>query len=308
MCGAIEVMANAFSELSNGTVEMPVRMVSHFDGTTFFCKPAASPIENTIGVKILTQVSANRERALPVIQGVMLLTDYRDGRFLALIDGTSLTALRTGAAAGLATQLLANEEAQTAAIFGAGAQGRTQLAAICAVRHLKKVYIFDICAQAVEAFMVEMQAECAAELVPAKGLNVLKEADVICTATNAMKPLFGWSYLKKGVHINAIGSFKPDMQEISEEVVAKARLYVDHKASALSEAGDLIKPLQLGLIDESHIIGEIGALVNGKIAGRRSKDEITLFKSVGVAAQDLAVASTVYWKAVSDGLGREIEI
>ena len=132
---AIDAMSYAFSQLSSGALTMPVRMVSDFDNTILFCKPAASKSDHTIGVKILTQVASNRELAMPVIQGLILLADYHDGRFLALMDGTSITALRTGAASGLATRLLSREDAKVAAIFGAGAQGRTQLSAICAVRN-----------------------------------------------------------------------------------------------------------------------------------------------------------------------------
>ena len=292
----IDAMSDAFAQLSDGTLQMPVRTVSDFDDLTLLYKPAASPKDQTIGVKLLTQTGANRDRSLPIIQGIMILIDSVDGRFLALMDGAHITALRTGAASGLATKWLSNEDAKVAAIFGAGVQGRTQLSAICAVRNIEKAYIFDLSKEAVDTFIAEMQPQCSAKLILGTSNQALKEADIICTATDATKPLFELRDLKQGVHINAIGSFKPSMNEITEEVIAHALVYVDHKESVLKESGDLINPLQSGAISQSHIVGEIGSLINGQISGRTRKDQITLFKSVGVAAQDLAVAHAIYQK------------
>ena len=305
---AIDVMAKAFAQLSNGSLSMPVRMVSHFDDTMLFYKPAASKNEDIIGVKLLTQVSSNRERSLPVIQGIIVLTDYHNGRFLALMDGTHITSLRTGATSGLATKWLSREQAKVAAIFGAGAQGRTQLSAICKVRAIEKAYIFDINAEAISAYIYEMQPVCNAKLIPGSTLDVLKEVDIICTATDSSKPLFNMSHLKKGVHINAIGSFRPCMTEIEEDVMVQAKVYVDHKESALAESGDLINPVLSGVIAESHIVGEIGALINGQIQGRTDEEEVTVFKSVGVAVQDLAAAYAVYQSAIINNLGQMIHL
>jgi len=305
---AIIVMAKAFAQLSHGLLSMPVRMVSHFDQTMLFYKPAASKNEHIIGVKLLTQVGSNRGQSLPVIQGLILLTDYHNGRFLALMDGTYITSLRTGAASGLATKWLSREDAKVAAIFGAGVQGRTQLMAICKVRCIEKAYIFDILAEATGAFIDQMQPVCNAKLISGSSLEVLKEVDIICTATDASKPLFDMSHLKKGVHINAIGSFRPCMTEIHEEVIAQAQVYVDHKESALAESGDLINPVQSGVVSESHIVGEIGALINGEIPGRTDEGGVTVFKSVGVAVQDLATAYAVYQNAITHNLGQMIHL
>jgi ornithine cyclodeaminase/alanine dehydrogenase-like protein (mu-crystallin family) len=305
---SIDVMSDAFSQLSNGTLQMPVRMVSDFDDLSLLYKPAASKREGIIAVKLLTQTGSNRNRSLPIIQGIIVLADYVDGRFLALMDGASITALRTGAASGLATKWLSNKEAKVAAIFGAGVQGRTQLSAICAVRNIQKAYVFDPNKEAADAFIDEMQPQCSAKLVLGSSNQVLKEVDVICTATDSAKPLFELTDLKQGVHINAIGSFKPTMNEISPEVIAQALVYVDHAESALKESGDLINPLQSGAISQSHIVGEIGALINGQIPGRAHKDQNTLFKSVGVAVQDLAAAHAVYQKSTTNHLGQIIHL
>lgn len=303
---AIDVMSDVFSQLSNGELEMPIRSVTDFGDNTVFYKPAASKNDGAIGIKLLTQVNSNRERHLPVIQGLMLLVDYVDGRFLSLMDGTYVTALRTAAASGLATKLLANPDAKVAAIFGAGAQGRTQLLAVCEARNIEKVFIFDLNPDAVSAFIAEMSGLVSAKLLRGESNDCLKEVDVICTVTTSPRPLFKLSELKGGVHINAIGSFKPTMNEIEGAIVAASELYLDHKESVVAESGDIINPLRDGLITESHIKGEIGDLVNGKIGGRSDSSRITLFKSVGVAAQDLATANWVYRKSVEKDLGQTV--
>jgi len=304
---AIDVMSSAFSSLSSGMYQMPVRMVTNFGKTTLFSKPAASHGDGVVGVKLLTQTPLNRERkpnskpeqSLPVIQGVIILTDYFDGRFLTMMDGTYITALRTGAASGLATKLLSNHDVKVAAIFGAGAQGRTQLSAICTVRGLEKVYIFDFCQDTVVAYIKEMQPQCCAKLIRGDSLEVLKEVELICTATDSTTPLFSLKDVKEGVHINAIGSYKPSMVEIASDVVAHAALYVDHQESAWAESG---------VIQKSHVVGELGALINGEIRGRTDASQITLFKSVGVAVQDLAAANAVYRSAVAQNIGVMVEI
>lgn len=303
---AIDVMSDVFSQLSNGELEMPIRSVTDFGENTVFYKPAASKNDGAIGIKLLTQVNSNRERNLPVIQGLMLLVDYVDGRFLSLMDGTYVTALRTAAASGLATKLLANPDAKVAAIFGAGAQGRTQLLAVCEARNIEKVFIFDLNSDVVSAFIAEMSGQVSAKLLKGESNDCLKEVDVICTVTTSPRPLFKLSELKGGVHINAIGSFKPTMNEIEGAIVAASELYLDHKESVVAESGDIINPLRDGLITESHIKGEIGDLVNGKIGGRSDSSRITLFKSVGVAAQDLATANWVYRKSVEKDLGQTV--
>lgn len=305
---AIEAMSDVFSKLSKGELEMPIRSVTDFGENTVFYKPAASKSDGAIGIKLLTQVNSNRERHLPVIQGLMMLVDYTDGRFLSIMDGTYVTALRTAAASGLATKLLANTDARVAAIFGAGAQGRTQLLAICEARKIEKVYIFDLNADAVAAYIDEMKGIVGAELVRGTSNACLKEVDVICTVTTSPRPLFQLSELKEGVHINAIGSFKPSMNEIGGAIVAASELYLDHRESVVAESGDIINPLRDGLITESHIKGEIGDLVNGKIEGRKNTAQITLFKSVGVAVQDLATANLVYRKSMEKGLGQTVNV
>jgi ornithine cyclodeaminase/alanine dehydrogenase-like protein (mu-crystallin family) len=280
-------------------------MVSEIENLTLLYKPAASVKEKMVGIKILSQVEQNRNFKIPVIQGLVFLINLTDGRFISLMDGTHLTALRTGAASGLATRLLAREDAKVAAIFGAGAQGRTQLLAIDAVRNLERVYVYDINEAAIRLFADDMGSKVKADILTGRMADI-KEADVICTATGSTKPLFSLNDLKKGVHINAIGSYKPNMQEIDPLIVASSRLYLDHIDSVVKESGDIIRPLESGIISKEHILGEIGDVFVNRVKGRLSDNDITLFKSVGLAVQDLAMANAVYQYAEEKEIGQII--
>jgi len=305
---AIQAMRVIFGELAAGHSTMPLRCINTFGEMMMFYKPSHSPRKNYAAVKLLTQVESNPARKLPMIQGFVFLMDSTNGNFLAMMDGKFITALRTGATTGLATDLLARPDSTIAAIFGAGVQGVTQLEAVCAVRPIKKAYVFDINAQAAERYASQQTEKLGIHVYPAESLDVLREADVICTATGARAPLFQPSHLKPNVHINAIGSFQPTMQELPAEWVAASKIYVDHVDSCLAETGDLLIPISKGLMTRQHILGEIGAVVNGTLAGRASPNEKTLFKSVGVAVQDLAAAALVYEKALSQNSGMEIPV
>ena len=180
-----------------------------------------------------------------------------------------------------------------AAVFGAGVQGRTQLEAVAAVRPLRKAFIFDVRAQAAAAYAAEMSAKLGLDVVPAPSPEILREADIVCTATTSAGPVFADRDLKPGAHINAVGSYKPHVREIPGETIERAVLFVDERRSCLEEAGDLIIPIRQGLIGEDGIRAEIGEVLAGLKPGRTSEDEITLFKSVGNAVLDLAVAALV---------------
>jgi len=305
---AIQAMRSIFGELSSGKSIMPVRSVSTFGEMMLLYKPSYSPTKNVAAVKLLTQVESNPTRGLPMIQGLVFLMDSTNGNLLAMMDGKFITALRTGAASGLATDVLARPDSTVAAIFGAGVQGATQLEAVCAVRPIKKAYIFDLNAQAAEAYAQQQSEKLGIHVYVAESLDVLREADVICTATGARSPLFQPGQLKPNVHINAIGSFRPHMQELPPEWVASSKIYVDHVDSCLAETGDLLIPISKGLMTRQHILGEIGEVVNGTLDGRTSPSDKTLFKSVGVAVQDLAAAALVYEKALAQNSGIEITL
>jgi len=296
MEAAIELMSEAFIRLSRKECYVPLRSVVENPGKkiTMFFKPAFNEASGRFAVKFLTQNENNHSRGIPTITGIIMLMDEVSGRIVAVIDGTHITALRTGAAGGLATRLFSREKSKSFALFGCGAQGRTQLEAVLAVRDIKTVYLFDPNQEAAEKLISAMHSETNANIIYATDLELLKEVDIISTATGSYKPLFQMEHLKPGVHINAIGAYKPTMQELDSEIVKESSLFVDDKEACIAEAGDIIIPMQMGLINEYHVIAEIGDVVIGNHQGRSSEDEITVFKSVGIAIQDLLVANAVY--------------
>ncbi|NOR24822.1 MAG: hypothetical protein GQ542_10610 [Desulforhopalus sp.] len=307
----VEAMELAFVELSTGSPEMPIRAhisIAEPEGTALFMPSYMKPSE-MIGIKTVTLFEDNRNNDLPYIQGMVSLFDGNNGTPRAVLDGMTITSLRTGAASGLATRLLARKDSKICAIFGGGVQGRTQLEAVCAVRDIKKAFIYDALPTAAENFAREMSETLGIEIVVAKSSKeAVKDADIICCASIAETPVFDDQNLPAGVHINAVGSYKPHVQEVPGEMVLRSRLYVDHRESALEETGDLIIPIKKGLITEEHIVAEIGEVAAGKAPGRSSDSEITFFKTVGVAVQDLAAATITLRRAEELDIGTMVEL
>ncbi len=311
MAEAIEAMKTAYAQLSTARATVPLRTpieVPAHHGLVLFM-PAYLAGDDQMAIKIVSVFSDNPARGLPLIHALVVVVDPTTGRPAAVMDGTVLTALRTGAASGAATDLLARPDSHVAAVFGAGVQGRTQLEAVCAVRPIEQAWIYDPKPPAARAYAEEMGARLGIPVRPAATpAEAVREADVICTATTSATPVFDDADLKPGVHINAIGAYTPQMQEIPAETVVRARVVVDHRPAALAEAGDLIIPLQRGLITEDHLEAEIGEIVAGLKPGRTTPEEITLFKSVGVAVQDVAAAAQVLAAAERRGLGSVVAL
>ncbi|MHC4519352.1 MAG: ornithine cyclodeaminase family protein [Planctomycetota bacterium] len=311
MAGAVETMKEAFEELSAGRVIMPAR--AHVDvpaqaGTTLFMPSYASRF-GKIGVKVVSVFGGNREKGLPVIQGIVCLLDGETGTPLAILDGTYLTALRTGAASGAATDLLARADATTAAILGAGVQGRTQLEAVCAVRSIRKVWVYDVAQKSAEVFAEAMSTALSVEVIVASSArDAVKDADIVCAATVSSTPVFADADIAAGTHVNAVGSYKPEVQEIPAETVLRALVVVDHRESALAETGDLIIPIQQGRMGATDIHAELGEIVAGKAVGRTADSQVTLFKSVGVAIEDLAAGARVLEQAQAHDLGQIVRL
>jgi ornithine cyclodeaminase/alanine dehydrogenase-like protein (mu-crystallin family) len=310
MPGAITAMIGAFSQLSakKATVPLRVKIPIPSENADSLFMPAYLPENGQLGLKTVSTNRNNPENGLPMIHALVQLFDAKTGIPQAVMDGEVLTAFRTGAASGIATRILSNPSSKTAAVIGAGVQGRTQLEAVCCVRDIEKAYVYDLSEAQVEKYAAEMSEKLDISVIPMKEMAQIGEADVICTATSSQRPLFDHAMLKEGVHINAIGAYRPNMCEIPAETVSKSKVFVDQKEACLTEAGDLIQPMEAGLIDESHISVEIGEVILGTKTGRLKKDEITFFKSVGVAVQDLAVAGIVLEQAKKLGLGSIVPI
>ena len=294
MADAIEATQAAFLQLSDGRVTMPARVsmeIPEANGVVLIM-PCYAAGTHRVSLKLLTQFADNACLGLPLIQAVVLLADAVNGRLLAFMDGSAITALRTGAASGVATRLLAPPRADTVAIFGAGVQARTQLEAVCTVRQIKQVRVFDCRRAAAEIFAEDMSARLGIPvLVASSAAEALAGAQVVCTATTATTPVFEDQDLAAGVHINAVGAWRPQTAEIPPETVCRARVFVDHRVAALEEAGDLLMPLREGRITAEHVRAELGEVIANRAAGRRTTNEVTLFKSVGLAVQDLFAAA-----------------
>lgn len=310
MAEAIDCMSFAFASLSAGDCYVPKRYIinTRDEKLTLLLKPAFINNHDRSSIKILTQKNSDSIPGIPTLLGIVLLIDNVTGEILSIMDGEFITALRTGAASGLATKYLSREDSSKAAIFGCGRQGRTQLEAIKTVRKLEKIWIFDKSLEQAESFIEEMDDKTKKNMEVARDLSVLKDVDIICTATNSESPLFYKKHLKKGTHINAIGSFKPEMQELDPEIINSSRVYFDDKEACLNESGDFTKPSMDSRNFNENIMGEIGEYVLNRIEGRISSKDITIFKSVGTAIQDLVVANRIYNKSMAEKFGAEIRL
>jgi len=311
MVEAVQVMKEVFAAVSRGQAVMPLRQhleIPQHQGVVLFM-PSYLPQQDCVGMKTITLFDRNPAAGLPRIQALVLLLDASNGRPLAVLEGTYLTALRTGAACGAASDLLARPNASQVALLGAGVQARTQLEAIRAVRAIGEAVIYDVSASRAAAFATDLQADPGLTVrVAASAADAVGRADIICTATTSATPVFADRDLPPGVHINAIGSYQPQVQEIPVETVIRARVVVDQRQSALAETGDLMIPIQQGLFSADRIHAEIGEIVAGFKSGRQSVEEVTLFKSVGLAVQDAAAAVKVLRKTEELGLGTLVEL
>lgn len=310
----IAAMKRAFASLSDGRAQVPLRTrveVPAHDGESLFM-PAFVDDEKgvALALKVVSVFPRNAEQELPILHAAVLVLEASTGRPTALLEGGTLTAIRTGAASGAATDLLARPDSTVAAIFGAGVQARTQLEAVCTVRPIQTVWIHDLVPERVDAFIAEMAGhgpipnDLRAATSPQQAVT---DADVICTATTSPTPVFADADLKPGVHINGIGSYTPAMREVPAETVARALVVISSRKAALSEAGDLIQPIQAGIIPEEHIHTEIGEIVLGRKHGRINSEQVTFFKSVGVAVQDAAAAQLAMQNAQAQGLGQQVD-
>ena len=307
---AIEAMRQAFAALVSGKALVPQRIhmdIERHKGVSLLMGAYVDDDANeALAVKVVSLFPNNPTRNLAMLQAAVLVFEPHTGRPLALMEGASLTAIRTAAACGLATELLSRPSSKTLAILGAGVQARTQLHAMCCVRPIEKVYIYDPVPGRAELMIAEQAAheDITADLKPAAdSAEAVAKADIVCCATTAKEPVFEDADLKKGVHINAIGSYQRHVRELPTETIVRSAVFVDSKEAALAETGDLIQPIEAGLIDESHVLAELGELVLGRKKGRTSAKQTTVFKSVGVAVQEAAAARAAVMNARHENFG-----
>jgi len=307
----IGVMADALAALANGQVHQPLRTVVRPPGAAGFMAmmPAYRFGEHAaFGMKAVSVFSGNTARGLDAHQGAVMLLSAETGELLALMNASAVTAIRTAAVSAVATQALARQDATDLAIVGAGVQARWHLAAMAAVRPIRRVRVASRDFERARAFAAEMGFHVLAPIDAVDSAELAVEgADIIVTATTANEPVLKREWIIPGAHINAVGASVPTAREIDAATMAAASLFVDRRESTLGEAGDYLLAVREGAIGAEHIKADIGEVLIGAKPGRTSDDEITLFKSVGLAVEDLAAADHVYRKAKQFGVGTWVE-
>jgi ornithine cyclodeaminase len=308
---AIPTMRRALTMLAEGDVVMPLRSYLGLpeSDAVMGLMPSYMGGLDAVGVKVIAAFPANFGTEFDTHQGVVLFFDTERGLLRAIVDATAITAIRTAAVSGLVTDLLAKPEAGDLAIIGAGTQATTHLQAMRAVRPLRRVRVYSLPAESATAFA---ERESRRTGLPVEAVATAEEAvtgaDLICTTTTASEPVVLGAWVAPGAHINAVGAYNPATRELDSELVARARLYADRRESMLSEAGEFLIPRGEGLFGDEHIVGEIGEVLTGKSPMRSSPDEITLFKSLGIAIEDLASAHRIYEICRERGLGVWVDI
>ena len=306
MPAAIDAMRDAFSILSSGQATVPIRLGLETEFGVSLFMPAHTKPSGQAGAKVVSVNPGNVNKGLPVIHAVVLIMDPVTGRPLALMDGTWLTALRTGAIGGLAAQVLSRKDSSVVALFGAGVQARTQLEAVRCVRDIQEVRVVSLSGTSAQQLASELEG------VTALGLSdpdvAIAGADIVIAATSSTTPVFNGCQIEPGTHVTGVGSFTIDMREVDTELITRARVVVDQRDAILDEGGDIVGPIRDGVVDESIMHAEIGEILLGEKEGRRDSEQITFFKSVGNAVQDLAVASLVLEVAEREDLGVVVDL
>ncbi|HNS52971.1 MAG TPA: ornithine cyclodeaminase family protein [Anaerolineae bacterium] len=308
---AIGAVEEAFGQYQEGNTLLPLRTtlpVPEHRGAVLLM-PAFIKGSGALGAKVVSAYGENPAKyGLPTIMATIVLNDPRTGEVLAIMDGAFLTAMRTGAASGVATKYLARTGATTVGILGAGVQARTQLSAICAVRPIAEARVYDVNEDAVSKFCSEMATKMGiAVIAVSSSQQAVTGCDVIATATTSKTPILDGAWLTPGTHINGVGSHSPGLRELDSLTIQRSKVVVDQREACLAEAGDLILPIKAGEWAADQIYGELGQVVTGEL-GRESQDDITLFKSVGLAIQDIATAQRVYQQAVAQGIGQTVRL
>ena len=309
---SIAAVEEAFRELALKTAQMPTRAsLSVLDKEGWMgAMPAYLGKAGALTTKIVTSYENNPARhKLPTIMAVIVLNDPETGRTEAVLEGSYITAVRTGAVSGVATEYLAKKDATTVGIFGAGTQAQTQLEAVMAVRNIESVLVHDIAPEKTARFSEQMSQRLRIEVRAEDDRErVAEESEIIITASTSKVPVFKGDSLSQGTHLNAIGSFTPDARELDDSTILRAKIVVDSLDAALAEAGDLLIPMRAGIFQRNQIHAELGEIIAGRKKARENDLEITVFKSVGLGIQDAAVARLAYVKATRMGIGDKIEL
>ena len=304
-------MEQALAGLARGEAVLPLRTIARIPDqpNLFAVMPAYTASPAAIGVKAITVFPDNHGTRYDSHQGAVLLFEPVHGSLEAVMDATSITGIRTAAVSAVATRLLSRKNAGVLAILGSGVQARMHVEAIRLVRDITAVHVWsrsDANARALAEYATQSFGLACRVFPTAR--EAVSGADIVCTVTSSHTPVLHGAWLAPGTHVNAVGTATPNARELDTEVVVRSRLYVDRRESGLKEPGDIITPIAEGAITADHLVGEIGEILTGTIAGRRTDEEITLFKSLGLAVEDVAAASFIAQRAASEGVGLEVEL
>ncbi len=303
----IRVVERGFADYSAGKVQMPVRSavrVSDPPGTLLLM-PCAMTESRALGTKLVSVYLQNPSRGLPVIGALYVLSDYETGFPIAVMDAGYMTGLRTAAASAVATRYLAREDARTLGIFGTGVQGEFHALAIPAVRAVERILVWGSSPERARAFADTMQGRVKAQVESGESIEAVAGADIVVTGTTASQPLFPGRLLAPGAHVNNVGSHSPTAREMDTDAVVRSTVVVDSYEAAWAESGDVLTPIDEGAITREHVRAELGEIVNGGKTGRRGADELTLFKSNGLAFQDAVTAQLAFERARAEGIGTD---
>ena len=310
MKDAVQADKDAFTLFAQGKSVVPLRTnipAPKHEGAFLFMPAYAESLE-CASLKVVNIFPNNIDKGLPSAPAQVVLIDGETGIITAILDGTYVTQLRTGAASGAAFDVLGRKDAKKGALIGTGGQAATQLEAMLAVRNLEEVKVYDINAERTAAFVEKMNEELSsygAKIVAAKDADdAVEDADLVITVTPTTKPVFDGNKIKKGATVSCVGSYQPHMQEMSPALLPRAsKIYFDSKDAVLSESGDILIPLAEGIITEKDFTGDLGDVIQGKVIGRENDEEIIVFKTVGIGTQDLVTAKNIYDKAVAQNVG-----
>jgi alanine dehydrogenase len=309
----ITVMEGALRSVTDGSSVLPLRTVMKLEGTpnAFAAMPAVVGKGNgaSLGAKIITVFPGNDATPFDAHIGVVLLFDAEHGKLLAIADASSITAIRTSAVSGLATRLLAREDAHELALLGAGVLSLPHLEAVRCVRDIRRVRVWSRSAERANELAARARKQFGIEVVVSgSAREAVDGADVVCTITAARTPVLEGAWLAPGVHVNAVGASIPTARELDTAAVVRSRLFVDRRESTMAEAGDFLIPRGEGAVTDAHILGELGDLLAGTVKGRVNRDDITLFKSLGLAVEDVASLRHIHTKALKTGAGARVTL
>ena len=311
MAECMTVMEEALKTLARGGAILPLRPLMRVPQKAGILgmMPAYMEQPDALGVKIITVFNGNHGTEYDSHQGLVVLFEAQHGSVVAIIDASSITAIRTAAVSGVATQALAREDAHDLCILGSGVQARTHLEAMLLARPVTRVRVWSRDHDHAHTFARAAAARHALDVEAVENArDAVLGADIICTTTSAREPILRGEWIKAGAHVNAVGSSTPTARELDTAAVQRARLFVDRRESALNEAGDFLIAKSEGAIGDDHIVAELGEVLLDARPGRQSGDEITLFKSLGLAVEDVAAAHHVYLRAVEGGVGTSVEM